>query len=210
MGDPSSGLIAEFFLQNLEDTHLKPLLNKNNISAYFRYVDDILIIFDSRHTDIINIQDDFNTLHPYMKFTAEPEFNNQINFLDITIHKRTAKWTFSIYRKLSFTDSIIPHSSNHPPQHKHAAIRYLHNRLNTYHLQHEEYKEELDTIHDIMQNNGFPTHTHTHTHTHTAPHPETAHCSNPHPGTRQNNTQMGPFHILRKRDYFRHKHIQES
>jgi len=117
----------------------------------------------SRHTDIINTQDDFNTLHPNVKFTAEPESNNQINFLDIIIHKKTAKWTLSIYRKPSFTDSIIPYSSNHPPQHKHAVIRYLHNRLNTYHLQHEEYKEELDTIHDIMQNNGFPTHTHTHT-----------------------------------------------
>jgi hypothetical protein len=69
-----------------------------------------------------------------MKFTAEPESNNQIKFLDITIHKKTAKWTFSIYRKPSFTDSIIPYSSNHPPQHKHAAIRYLHNRLNTYNM----------------------------------------------------------------------------
>jgi len=28
------------------------------------------------------------------------------------------------------------------------------------HLQHEEYKEELDTVHGITQNNGFPTHTH--------------------------------------------------
>ena len=69
--------------------------------------------------------------------------------------------TTSIYRKPSFMDSIIPYSSNHPPQHKHAALRYLHNRLNTYHLQHDEFKDELDTIHDIMRNNGFPIHTHT-------------------------------------------------
>ena len=125
-------------------------------------MDDILIIYDSRHTDSKNIQDDFNTLQPNMKFTAEPESNNEINFLEITIHKTPTKWTSSLYRKSSFTGSIIPYSSNHPPQHKYAAIRYLHNRLNTYHLQHDEYKEELDTIHDIMQNNGFPTHTHTH------------------------------------------------
>jgi len=162
MGAPSSGLIAEFFLQNLEDTHLTHLRNKHDITAYFLYVDDILIIYDSRHTDIKNIQEDFNTLHPNMKFTAEPESNNQINFLDITIHKTPTKWATSIYRKPSFTDSIIPYSSNHPPQHKHAAIRYLHKRLNTYHLQHDKFKEELDTIHDIMRNNGFPIHSHTH------------------------------------------------
>jgi len=124
-------------------------------------VDDILVIYDSRHTDIKNIQDDFNTLHPNMKFTAELESNNQINFLDITIHKTPTKWTTSIYIKPTFTDSIIPYTSNHPPQHKHATIRYLHNRLNTYHLQHNEYIEKLDTIHDIMRNNGFPTHAYT-------------------------------------------------
>ena len=80
MGAPSSGLIAEFFLQNVEDTHLTQLFGKHNIAAYFRYVGDILIIYDSRHTDIKNIQDDFNMLHPNMKFTAEPESDNQINF----------------------------------------------------------------------------------------------------------------------------------
>jgi len=82
MGTPSSGFIAEFFLQNLEDTHLR---NKHNITAYFRYVDDMLIIYDSRHTDINNIQEYFNTLHPNMKFTAEPESNKQMNFLKTSL-----------------------------------------------------------------------------------------------------------------------------
>jgi len=49
MGAPLSGLIAEFFLQNLENTHLAQISNKHNITAYFRYVDDILVIYDSRH-----------------------------------------------------------------------------------------------------------------------------------------------------------------
>ena len=44
MGAPSSGLIAEFFLQNLEDTHLVQLFGKHEITAYFCYVTDILII----------------------------------------------------------------------------------------------------------------------------------------------------------------------
>jgi len=145
-------------------------------------VDDILIIYDSRHTVIKNIQENFNTLHPNMTSTSELESSIQINFLDVTIHKTPTKWTTSIYRKPSFTDSIIPDSSNRPPQHKHVAIRYLHNRLNTYRLQHDEFKEELDTIHDIMRNNEFPIHTHRHT-----SHPETAY-RNPQPETRKNQT----------------------
>jgi len=99
-----------------------------------------------------------------MKFTAEQESISQINFLDITIHKTPTKWTTSIYRKPSFTDSIIPYPSNRPPQHKHTAITYVHNRLNTYRLQHDEFKDKLDNIHDIMRNNEFSIHTHTHTH----------------------------------------------
>jgi hypothetical protein len=146
MGAPSSGLIVEFFLQNLENTSLTHLFIKHKITAYFCYVDDILIIYDSLHTDIQDIQDDFNILHPNMKFTAEPESNNQINFLDITIHKTPSNWITSIYRKPSFTDSIIPYSSNHPPQHKYAAIRHLYHRLNTYHLRHEQYTVEPRSI----------------------------------------------------------------
>jgi len=100
-----------------------------------------------------------------MKFTAETESSNSINYLDITIHKTPTNWVTSIYRKP--TDTIIPYSSNHPAQHKYAAIRFLYNRLNTYHLHKKEYHDEINTIHAIMLNNVFPTHTHkTPTHRH--------------------------------------------
>jgi len=160
MAAPTFGIIAEFFLQLLEDTHLTHLSKKHNIAAYFRYVDDILLIYDTHHTDINNIQNDFNKIHPNIKFTAETESDNRINFLDITIHRTPTNWMISIHRKPTFTDTIIPYTSNHPAQHKYAAIRFLYNRLDTYHLKDDEYKEEEDTIHDILSNNGFPVHTH--------------------------------------------------
>ena len=87
MGVPTSGIIAEFFLQHLEDTHLTHLSKKHKIAAYFPYVDDIVLIYDSHHTDISNIKNYFNKIHPNMKFTAETESNNRINYLDITIHR---------------------------------------------------------------------------------------------------------------------------
>jgi len=160
MGTPTSGIIAEFFLQNLEDAHLTHLSNEHKIVSYFQYVDDILIIYDSNYTDIDNIHNDFNTLHPNMKFTAETETNNKLNFLNITVHKTPTNWKISIYRKPSFTDTIIPYSSNHLAQHKYAAIKFLYNSLNIYHLHKEEYKEEENTIRGIMLNNEFPIHTH--------------------------------------------------
>jgi len=128
------GIIAKFFMQNLEDTHLTHLSNKPKIIRYFHYIDDILIIYDPNHTDINSIHKDFNAIHPNMKFTAETESSNSINYLDITIHKTPTNWVTSIYRKPTYTDTIIPYSSNHPAQNKYAAIRFLYNRLNTYHL----------------------------------------------------------------------------
>ena len=109
-----------------------------------RYVDDILITYDSSHTDINSIQNDFNTINPSIKFTTETESNNQIYFLGVTIHRTPTNWKISIYRNPSFTDTIIPFSSNHPAHHKYAAVRFLHNRLNTYHLQKDEYNEEIN------------------------------------------------------------------
>jgi hypothetical protein len=64
MGAPSSGLIAEFFLQHTENTHLATLSHKNKIINYIIYVDDVLVVYDSTHTDIHNILADFNAIHP--------------------------------------------------------------------------------------------------------------------------------------------------
>jgi len=73
MGTPSSGLIAEIFLQHIEHSHLTRLTHKHKIINYCRYVDDILLIFNSSHTEIQKILDDFSSLHHKLQFTAETE-----------------------------------------------------------------------------------------------------------------------------------------
>jgi hypothetical protein len=47
----------------------------------------------------------------------------------------------------------MPYTSNHPSEHKYAAVRFLYNRLHTYNLQPEEYQQEENTIHNILYNN---------------------------------------------------------
>jgi hypothetical protein len=97
MGAPSSGLIAELFLQHTESAHLARLSHKHRIIDYFRYVDDILLIFDPNHTDIQSILTDFNALHPNLYFTAEIGRDNPINSLYISIQKKKKKIASSIY-----------------------------------------------------------------------------------------------------------------
>ena len=71
MGAPSSGIISEIFLHHIEHTHLPYLAQKHKLVNYFRYVDDVLLIYDSLHTDIQAILHDFNSIHPHLQFTQE-------------------------------------------------------------------------------------------------------------------------------------------
>jgi hypothetical protein len=71
IGAPSSGIIAEICLQHPENLHLAHLEQKHDIINYFRYVDNILLIFDPNHADMQAILTDFNAIQPKLHFTAE-------------------------------------------------------------------------------------------------------------------------------------------
>jgi hypothetical protein len=101
-------------------------------------------------------------MHPNLHFTHEAESTNTINYLDVTINRRNNHMDIAIYRKPTYTDAIIPYTSNHPPAHKYAAIRYMYNRLETYQLNHTQYNQEYNTIQNILYNNQFPLQTHIH------------------------------------------------
>jgi hypothetical protein len=118
MRSTSSGLISEIFLQHIEQSHTTDLTQKHEIINYCRYVDDILIIYDPNQSVIKKILNDFNSIHPQLRFTAETEDNCTLNLLDLSIHRTPTGLRTGIFRKPTFTDIIIPFTSNHPIQHK--------------------------------------------------------------------------------------------
>jgi hypothetical protein len=69
MGAPTSAILSEIYLQNLECTKIIKILTDNNILGYFRYVDDILIVYNDDFTDIHKVYKTFNSLAPTIKFT---------------------------------------------------------------------------------------------------------------------------------------------
>ncbi|PSN42891.1 hypothetical protein C0J52_23441 [Blattella germanica] len=73
MGNPLSGILAEIFLQNLENNQCKNLIEKYKIKFMARYVDDILLIYDEGVTDITQVQNSFNNLNNNIKYTIEKE-----------------------------------------------------------------------------------------------------------------------------------------
>jgi hypothetical protein len=156
MGAHTSSTFSELFLQYIEQTALYNILIHYNILGYFRYVDDILIVYDTSLTDIDSVLNSFNTAASPLQFTIEKERHQHINFLDIVIHHDTHHFTFSIFRKPTTTDSIIPSSSCHPQEHKYSAIQYLHNRLSTYPISNQHRIQEEHTIAHILHQNNYP------------------------------------------------------
>jgi hypothetical protein len=110
-------------------TQIYPILIQQQITAYFRYV-DILIIYDQNKTSIDHTLNEFNKLQQTIKFTIEKE-QESINFLDIRIHRKYKNLQYSIYRKPIQTDIIIPKNSCHPYEPKISGINYLLRRLHT-------------------------------------------------------------------------------
>lgn len=54
MGTPKTSVLSELLLQYTEHTSMLKILNYHKIVGYFKYVDDILVIYDNRIMEIKN------------------------------------------------------------------------------------------------------------------------------------------------------------
>jgi hypothetical protein len=87
MGAPTSSILSEFYLQHLENSKIYDILLNFSVIGYYRYVDDLLIIYNESKTDIEDLLHCFNNIAPKLNFTMEKETKGNINFLDLTIHR---------------------------------------------------------------------------------------------------------------------------
>jgi hypothetical protein len=72
MGAPTSAILGEAYTQYTEHKNLHPMLKKHQIIGYFRYIDDILIIYNQNKTS-----------------TEETEFNKQTTSIKFTTKKNS-------------------------------------------------------------------------------------------------------------------------
>jgi hypothetical protein len=73
MGAPTSAILTGIYIQNMEHKQIYPMLLKHKIIGYFRYVDDILLIYNQNKTNIEEILTEFNKQQPTIKFTIKKE-----------------------------------------------------------------------------------------------------------------------------------------
>jgi hypothetical protein len=138
----------------LENSKIDNLLLSHTVVGNFRYVDDILVVYNEDITNIDILLHQLNNLTLKIKFTIEKETDCKLNFLDITIVRGIEKFTIDIHRKTKYTDIIIPEDSCHPKEQKMAAVRYFYNRMNKYHLSPDNLEKENHILQQILYNDG--------------------------------------------------------
>jgi len=129
MGSSISGTIAEIFLQHIENIYTKQILDTKNLIFYTRYVDDILIIYDTKRTNPDIIHKYINQIHTNLQLNPTHENNRYMSFLDLLKTRKPTSLNTDIFRKPTTTDTTINFLSNHPSEPKIAAYQYYINRM---------------------------------------------------------------------------------
>jgi hypothetical protein len=85
MDTTTTPFCPEIYLQLHDNTKLLNILVQHPVIIYFQCVNDILIFYLQIATNIREYLNMLNNLTPTMHFIIQEEYENTINFLDVTI-----------------------------------------------------------------------------------------------------------------------------
>ena len=101
MGSLLGITMANVFLSFYEMKWLEQCPNEFKPVFYRRYVDDILVLFESaEHLSKFHVY--LNTCHPNMSFSFEQEIKDKLSFLDVEVSRQQDKFVTTVYRKPTF------------------------------------------------------------------------------------------------------------
>ncbi|XP_014666938.1 PREDICTED: uncharacterized protein LOC106808648 [Priapulus caudatus] len=119
MGSPVSPIVANLYMEDLEQTAINTASEHIKPRFWKRYVDDILAVVTKGSTRILNDHLNSIDMSGNIQFTSEEMENNSIPFLDTKIVSRedgTIKTV--VYRKKTHTNQYLNFQSHHPLTHK--------------------------------------------------------------------------------------------
>ena len=123
MGSKISPLIANFYLNIMEQKIIKQEIQKGNISAYCRFVDDVYCVI--RKNQKRRILNSINKFDPkFLSFTHQVMNNNSLTFLDTEIYINEKNLPeIKKFRKETASNVIMNYNSVSPKRYKLAALK---------------------------------------------------------------------------------------
>ena len=153
MGSPLSPVIANLYLEHLEETALQSACLKPKL--WVRYVDDTFVIWPHGQEELQSFHNHLNQQHPRIQFKVEEEKDDKLPFLDVLVTNEEEKLLSSVYRKPTHTERYTPFHSHHHPRTVIGVMRCMRDRAhNICHPTKKE--EEIDHLNQVFQMNGFP------------------------------------------------------
>ncbi|XP_041420362.1 uncharacterized protein LOC121394192 [Xenopus laevis] len=114
MGASVAPSFANIFVHHLEQKIFLQGKFKGHILKYWRYVDDILIIWQGTEDTFKNLLIEANSYHPTIKFTGEWS-NTSLNFLDVKLGICGNSIITEMYSKPTDRNTLLLSSSYHNP-----------------------------------------------------------------------------------------------
>ena len=150
---------SEIYDITLHEFEQRITYQAEQILTWWRYRDDILVIYHGTTEDFQHLIEQLNRMHPTLKFTYEAS-NISINYLDLTIFKSKSFQTTGIldtkvYRKPTETYQYLHRKSSHPPHVFNAFIygeclRYARNTNNL-----EDFRKTVQNFSRKLLNRGY-------------------------------------------------------
>uniref|UniRef100_A0A803J8T0 Reverse transcriptase domain-containing protein n=1 Tax=Xenopus tropicalis TaxID=8364 RepID=A0A803J8T0_XENTR len=113
MGSALAPSYANLFMLQYESEYIAPLMG-DSILAYFRYIDDLFMIWTKGVDSLLSFHQYLNDLDNPVKLTLNYHIDS-IEFLDLNIRRDQNRLVTCLFRKTTDRNSILHASSNHPP-----------------------------------------------------------------------------------------------
>ncbi|KAL2095452.1 hypothetical protein ACEWY4_010171 [Coilia grayii] len=157
MGSPFAPNYANLFMGKFEEDFV---YNNNEFSQYlkcfFRYIDDCFFVFSGSVDMLHAFHGYLNTRLDSIKFSLE--FNiDTIPFLDVQVNRSGSKLETSVYRKATDRNSLLMHSSYHPPSMKKSLPYSQFLRVRRICSTDNEFENQAKVVYDRFINKGYDT-----------------------------------------------------
>jgi len=157
MGSPVSPILANLYMEWLEQQAIATAPIDCKPRLWKRYVDDVLEIIKKGQTDSLTQHLNTIDLTDNIKFTHEEESEGAIPFLDtLIVRKDDGRVKLLVYRKKTHTDQYLQFSSHHPVYHKLGVVRTLLDRKDSIVTEEADRKKEEEHITKALRNCGYP------------------------------------------------------